>query len=133
MEQKEEERLVMHLFRKNLPDFPKGKLLPGESPDYLLRMDRRNAIGIELTRLTEKSDNLIDEIHLAVSKKNDKLSHYQNMKINYYWLLIYTNDIFKYKSGNIQNKLHRLVLDTGFDRIWLLDLFKESVFNIYSK
>ena len=50
-EKKQIEILLMHYFRDCHAHFPKGKLVPSESPDFILKLKTRNSVGIELTRL----------------------------------------------------------------------------------
>jgi hypothetical protein len=50
-DKKQLEMLYMHYFRVQNPDFPKGKLQPSESPDFILKLKTKSRIGIELTRL----------------------------------------------------------------------------------
>lgn len=50
-EKKQVEVLLMDYFRKTYPEFPKGKLKPYESPDFILSLSTRNSVGIEMTRL----------------------------------------------------------------------------------
>jgi hypothetical protein len=50
-EKKHLEVLLMHYFRECYPEFPRGKLMPSESPDFIVKLKTRNRIGIELTRL----------------------------------------------------------------------------------
>ncbi len=54
-EKKQLELLLMHYFRERNPDFPKGKLMASESPDFILKLKTKNRIGIELTRLNPLS------------------------------------------------------------------------------
>jgi hypothetical protein len=48
---KQIEVLLMEYFRNAYPDFPKGKLIPSESPDFILGLKNRTSVGIEITRL----------------------------------------------------------------------------------
>ncbi|MBI9037424.1 MAG: hypothetical protein JEY97_04755 [Bacteroidales bacterium] len=50
----DEENYILKYFSKELPDFPKAKLLKTESPDFVICLNSRNKIGIELTKLTNK-------------------------------------------------------------------------------
>jgi hypothetical protein len=50
-EKKQLEVLLMQYFRECNAEFPKGKLIPSESPDFIVILKTRNRIGIELTRL----------------------------------------------------------------------------------
>jgi hypothetical protein len=50
-EKKQLEVLLMDYFRECYPDFPKGKLMSSESPDFIVKLKTKNRIGIEITRL----------------------------------------------------------------------------------
>jgi len=50
-EKKQLEILLIDYFRRSYPDFPKGRVVSSESPDFWVRMKSKNVIGIELTRL----------------------------------------------------------------------------------
>lgn len=50
-EKKQVEWLLMEYFRRSFAEFPKGKLLLSESPDFVLQTNHKSSIGIELTRL----------------------------------------------------------------------------------
>jgi hypothetical protein len=59
-EKKQLELLLMHYFRERSPDFPKGKLMLSESPDFILKLKTKNRVGIELTRLNPLNARLPD-------------------------------------------------------------------------
>lgn len=48
---KQLEVLLIHYFRESYPDFPKGKVMASESPDFVIKMKNAYELGIELTRL----------------------------------------------------------------------------------
>ncbi len=50
-EKKQVEVLLMDYFRRTYPEFPKGKLMTCESPDFILSLNTRSSVGIEITRL----------------------------------------------------------------------------------
>jgi len=50
MDKISEEWVVIHYFREKYKLFPKGKLVKSESPDFVLQVNRKKRIGIELTR-----------------------------------------------------------------------------------
>ena len=47
---KQLEVLLIHYFRECYPDFPKGKIIHSESPDFIVSVEKRNKTGIELTK-----------------------------------------------------------------------------------
>ena len=61
-DKKQVEILLMHYFRKCYMAFPKGKLVPSESPDFILKVNTKKGIGIELTRLNPLHTYMPDKI-----------------------------------------------------------------------
>ena len=47
-----EELQIIQQFKAGYSDFPKGKLEKSESPDFILRLTAKSAIGIELTKMS---------------------------------------------------------------------------------
>jgi hypothetical protein len=121
MKQKNEEKLVLQYFRKSFPGFPKGRLIPSESPDFILRISPKKSIGIELTELYH-SGNLISEIRMAVKKKEEKLPAYRHMNLSQQWLIIHADDVEREVNYHFRNKLGNMELNTSFDRVFLFDL-----------
>lgn len=130
MIQKYEEKLVMGLFRKAFPDFPKGRLVASESPDFMLKLNRRQTIGIELTRLDLDHQDIFTSIELGISAKNQKLSIYQKKLLKAAWLIIYTEDIGHTTHSNFRKKLENFSVMSGYDRQFLFDLFTQTVYTI---
>lgn len=56
----------MDYFRKCYPDFPKGSVVPSESPDFLMKMKNKHILGIELTRLNP--ENASEPNHAELQK-----------------------------------------------------------------
>lgn len=55
------EILLMHYFRECYDGFPKGKVVPFESPDFIVSLRSRNNLGVELTRLNPLNASEPDE------------------------------------------------------------------------
>ena len=127
--QKDEEKLVMELFRNNYPEFPKGKLIPSESPDFILRLNRRKSLGIELTQLFN-ADDLINDIYSLIKKKEEKIPLYQNIHLSELWLIIYAGEALNNIHFNIRNKMDNLNLITKFHKVFLFDLFEKSTYKL---
>ncbi len=72
-EKKQLEILLMHYFRECYSGFPRGKLVPSESPDFILTLKSRNNLGIELTRLNPLNARLPDEIELQQNRTREKI------------------------------------------------------------
>ncbi|MEZ5197947.1 MAG: hypothetical protein R2764_16645 [Bacteroidales bacterium] len=129
MNQKEEEKLVMQYFRESRDDFPQGKLVVSESPDFMLRINRKKAFGIELTRLPE-SPNFVDALFEIMGKKEQKINHYRGKGFIEIWLIIYTNDLKKVNSFNLDNKINNLAFQSSFSKVFLFDLFERQIYDI---
>lgn len=52
---KQLEILLINYFRESFEDFPKGKIQPSESPDFIVSLKNRHHLGIELTRLNPEN------------------------------------------------------------------------------
>lgn len=129
MNQKEEEKLIIQYFRKNFPDFPKGRLIPSESPDFVLKLSPKKSIGIELTQLVA-GEEILFEIQALINKKKEKVQLYQNIRFLELWLIIYADNAFGSVNFNLQNKLEKLNASGGFTRIYLFDLFSMKIIRI---
>ncbi|MFW5773680.1 MAG: hypothetical protein ACOCWD_03275 [Tangfeifania sp.] len=70
---KQLEYLLIHYFRECYNEFPKGKLIATESPDFVLKMKSRQNLGIELTRL--------NPFHAAVQNKKEAALEVAGKKI----------------------------------------------------
>jgi len=130
MNQKEEEKLVMEYFRKSYPDFPKGKLVASESPDFVLRISPKKSIGIELTQLDRNADTLKEKLFNSLLKKDSKLSIYKNKFLNAYWLIIYVDVFEESENYNLHNKLDNWKFDSKYERVFLLDIFHKRIFEL---
>lgn len=143
-----EEEYIIELFRIEYPDFPKGKLLKTESPDFILKENPRTAIGIELTKLhgpTVKKENTHfaskvygyqppefskENIEFTINAKDEKLPLYQQKKLNQIWLLITADLNESPVSFNLNNKLENWNFLSGFHKIFLFELKTRNVFEL---
>jgi len=130
MNKYEEETLILEYFRKQYPDFPKGKVIKSESPDFIIQQTRKITIGIELTRLDENSPTLKGKIGQTISNKNQKLILYQTKKFNEIWLIIHADSITELLPYNIQNKLTIWKYPSKFDKAFLFDLFSNKIYKL---
>ena len=55
---KQLEILLLDYFRESYEDFPKGNIVPSESPDFIVSLKNHHLLGIELTRLNPGSPEL---------------------------------------------------------------------------
>jgi hypothetical protein len=131
---KQSELVFINLFREHYPDFPKGKLKPTESPDFILIIGPRRKIGLEITSLhpTVPETELLsyDNIKACLDAKNEKLSLYQKKKLNEYWLIITVNDIQSWKRIHVHNKLMIWKFETGYNHVFLLDAIDGKVLEL---
>ncbi|SHF05797.1 hypothetical protein SAMN05444274_103372 [Mariniphaga anaerophila] len=72
-EKKQLEVLLMHYFRNCYPEFPKGKTLPSESPDFIVTLKSKNHLGIELTRLNPANAKEPDEVAIARNRTRERI------------------------------------------------------------
>lgn len=128
MDQKEEEGLIFEYFRESFSDLPKGKIMASESPDFVLKISPKKAIGIELTRLDPFSVSLKEKIEVTLQNKSEKFKLYQQKNIVDIWLIIHADFIEESKSFNIPNKLNNRKFETDFDKVFLFDLFEKRIF-----
>lgn len=128
------EQVIFDRFRQAYTDFPKGKLIKSESPDFLLKISPRKTIGIELTALPRPSYELdihllqdfLKDIQNAIIKKEDKLALYRKKWAIEYWLVIYADSII-FNRKSLFHSIKDFKPATGFNHIFLLDLFEGKV------
>lgn len=130
MNQQEEEILILDYFRKYFDNFPKGKLIKSESPDFILQINPKNTIGIELTRLNDTAPTLKEKIEHTLSNKSQKLKLYRSKNFNELWLIIHTDSIDESITYNIQNKLINWEFAAKFKKVFLFDLFSKKIYKL---
>ena len=133
-EKKTYEIAVLDSFRVLLPDFPKGVLFPGESPDFILSLTPRTKIGIELTRLNQRvlDSNLFsfENIAACLSSKEEKLDLYKRKKLQEYWLILVVGESLDKPRFNLHNKLTKWVFESGFKRVFLFDVSRNRIYGL---
>ncbi len=128
------EREYLDRFFRLLDERPAGKLIPAESPDFILKTGRKKSIGIELTWLIPEPGN--HEKHLSreliagcIARKDSKLSLYRKKRIDHFWLLILLG-----KDGNGFPALHQNTGNWGFEtlfhKVFLLHTTENSLLEI---
>lgn len=143
-----EEEHMIELFRNEYTDFPKGKLIKTESPDFILKESRKTTIGIELTKLhgpVVKKENVPiaiktngyqppeitrENIEYTINAKGEKLHIYQQKELNQIWLLITADLSNSPASFNLINKLGNWNFFSGFHKVFLLELKTRKVFEL---
>ena len=116
-----------------MPDFPKGKLKEGESPDFILRLSPRLNIGIELSRITslnKPETGFIQAVLDRIRSKEEKLTIYRKKRLDSYWLLLYVPDNEYNFSGPLQRQVEQSRIISNYDRIYLLFADKKKIVQI---
>ena len=117
-----------------LPDFPKGVLFPGESPDFILSITPRKKIGVELTRLNQRVPHSdlysFENIVACLEAKEEKLVLYKRKKLQEYWLILVAGDPLYKPRFNLHNKLIKWVFESGFKRVFLFDVNGNKIFEL---
>lgn len=138
-QKKVRERQFLDQFIILYEDFPPGKIISSESPDFVIQRSVKNRIGIEITQY-EIFDSEIHPLNnqqfvehesllKLIIQKNDKLAHYQKKWLNAYWLLLVINasqskSMLRLSEGLIDQC--RLV--ASFDRIFILDMQQKRLY-----
>jgi hypothetical protein len=135
-----EEMVIIDHFRNSFLQFPKGKLFKSESPDFILSINPKNSIGIELTKLHGPTIHKIkthyprkvsgyqapefnfENIEFTIQAKNEKLQLYRQKKLRQLWLLITADLDESPVNFNLSNKLGNWSFSSGFNRIFILEL-----------
>ena len=135
---KKEERRLLNSFRVAYEDFPKGKVIESESPDFIIKPNRKRTIGIELIQILSRTKEseitrnaFLDNIENAILKKEEKLKRYQKKVLETYWLII-TIERKIPSNFNIPKILDRLKIESKFDQIFLFDNIVDKVYQIGS-
>lgn len=75
------EWLIMRSFRESYPDFPKGKLVKSESPDFTLKLSVSKSIGIEISTFykAHTEGNLENQFRSIIYRAHEMyLERYRN-------------------------------------------------------
>ena len=144
-----EELLIMEQFKSKYPEFPKGKLEKSESPDFILKITTKYSIGIELTKLHGPTVNKykthyprkisgyhapdfnFENLEFTIQAKNEKLTYYQEKRLNQLWLLITADLDESPVNYNLGNKLGNWQFHSGFHRVFFLELKEMKVFELF--
>lgn len=140
-DKKDIEQTVLNTFIRLFDELPKGKIVPGESPDFLLKIKPRKAIGIELTELKGQDflnhtgsliepQNALIHIEHTIRAKEEKLYLYRKKKLYQLWLLIHLHSLSPGVNFRLGNKLNKLNFNSGFDRIFLIELARERLYEL---
>ncbi|MDD5509094.1 MAG: hypothetical protein PHD25_12350 [Bacteroidales bacterium] len=137
----EQEWLVMRYFRENDPDFPKGRLVKSESPDFKLWIAPGRFIGIELTRIRPPSypdpvPGFLDfryawqQFISTLESKEKKTDAYRKQNPCSLWLIIFADYSEAHAIDRIFKTISYSHINTKFDRIHFFDLDQHLVFSL---
>lgn len=136
-DKKLDERNVMRLFIDKLQDFPKGKLIQQESPDFILKVNRRKHINIELTQIlfkesksSELLSHLTSEVKNSISKKDQKLRLYNSNKPFQNWLIIYCDSFYSSNDVALDKYFEKIQFEIDFDKLYLFGLFEGLIIKL---
>ncbi len=129
---------MLDRFRELCPDFPLGKIVKSEAPDFIIKNGRKHATGIELTSLPKAfyeispliRDPFISDLEKAISSKINKLRSYQKNRFHEYWLVIHVESL-TLNLANFEKLLEHVAQDKGFDRVFLIALFEGKVWELF--
>ncbi len=121
------DRAFFHLILTNT-DLPEGleQVMIAQHPELKESVwERSNNLGI--------SNNVVDDIRLAIAKKDEKLRIYQKQQLQQYWLLITTDCLRADKNINLLNKIRNEEFQSRFQQVFVLDLMRARVFPLVEK
>jgi len=137
------EKEILEEFMLHYPDFPKGKLVKSESPDFILKLGPRKAIGIEITTLADpvvsqrleagenRSDRRVmleEKVKNIIRMKEEKLRIYRKKRSDYYWLII-ACDIKRFLAPfRLPVKVDTWCISSEFNRVFLFESASKKVY-----
>jgi hypothetical protein len=139
---KKEERAYLDLLSGLCSFLPKGRMVQGESPDFVIRTGPRRLTGLEFTRWTGtqflagkaeqhfQPEFNLEQLMELIHAKEEKIRLYRKQKPDRIWLVIVVNGFRHSPAFNIFNKLQSWHLDTSFDTVLLLDTDRERMYTL---
>ena len=107
---------------KELPDELESILIVNH-PDLKTSVwERSNNLGV--------STNVVEDIRTAIHKKDEKLHLYQKQRLNYYWLLIFTDRLRGARNYNLAEKVRNHKFESRFQHVFLFDLVKSDIYEL---
>jgi hypothetical protein len=122
--QDEEEISILKYFSKKYSDFPKGKLVKTESPDFILKINPRKSIGIELTKLAQSkflnqefTPHQIESLEKDIVKKA-KMIYESKHNLKFYLNVFFPGNlkISKNNSSKLANDIAQLIHNKTFEK-----------------
>lgn len=140
---KTQETQVLSLFRKTWDGFPAGRIIQSESPDFVLKKNRKVSIGIEITRLDELNESivhetttgkkalpLLSEVESTLKRKEEKLRFYKKKWLSNYWLIIYSTKDYGKMNKPDQNQVLAFDYVSEFHKIFLFLMYGNKVIEL---
>ena len=84
--------------------------------------ERSNNLGV--------STNVVEDIRTAIHKKDEKIGLYQKQRLNYYWLLIFTDRLRGIRNYNLAEKVRNHRFESRFQHVFLFDLVKSDIYEL---
>ena len=123
-----EEWNILEKFRRSFADFPRGRVIKSESPDFIVNTSRKKSIGIEITWLPGPLNGV--SIEEAIARKEGKLKLYYKQRLDHYWLILLTGPENGLNSQQTINMLERNHIPSIFHRVFLFNPHDERIFEI---
>ena len=137
----EQETIIMEYFRDLFPDFPTGRLVKHEAPDFLLIHQPRKIIGIELIQIhplnhEDNGSSILDQktgieqILHAIHHKEEKIDHYRNPDVQHIWLIITAEDAPKEFTTKLRKYLFNHPIKSQFHKVYLFILMNRRIVDL---
>ncbi len=136
----EHEKIILDIFKKHCQSFPPGKVHKSESPDFIIQDGPKKKTGIELVQLLPAADHhysqagilkpkfSFEQINMTLLLKEKKRLSYQHPTIQSLWLLIHFDYLDSSGSFNLKNHIDKWHFTFGFDQVWMIDLFENTLY-----
>ena len=138
--QKDQEVLIIKSFREHYEEFPEGRIVSSESPDFIVKNGPRIKTGIELVQVLPPPEHhysmagilkprfAYEQLMMTINLKEGKRKSYNNPEIRSMWLIIHMDYFDGPNSFNLNNQLDKWHFPNGFDRLFLFDLFTSKIY-----
>jgi hypothetical protein len=140
------ERRYFDLWYALYNEAPKGKIQQTESPDFIIHLNRKTAVGIEITRLVNEdifglndpesetvfkgNEFNMNYLQDLIAKKDEKYSLYQSKKFKALWLLIVLDEKSFGEKFHFPMSILNLNFESRFDKLFLLHPLKNRLFEL---
>lgn len=143
---------ILQRFRNAWKEFPAGRIVKSESPDFILRTSRKHSIGIEITRIdTPASGKQFNNfgandsssknpggsgttpfitwkfLESTVQRKEKKLWLYRKQMCDAYWLIITARSDEERQEPRLSQSTLAGQFDTGFHKVFLFLMNDEKI------